>query len=88
VSADLLLQDNPPPASISLPRPKGALTAQGETLYLPGLACPLLRDIDVAVQPGETHGIIGPAPANPEIDPERRRVQARTSRSGRSFCTI
>ena len=59
----LLGANPPPPASITLPRPKGALAAQGATLYLPGLARPILRDINFAIQPGETLGIIGPSGA-------------------------
>jgi PrtD family type I secretion system ABC transporter len=61
---ETLLQANPPPpATITLPRPKGALAAQAATLYLPGLARPVLRDINFAIQPGETLGIIGPSGA-------------------------
>jgi ATP-binding cassette subfamily C protein len=61
---EALLGANPPaPAPITLPRPKGALAAQGATLYLPGLARPILRDINFAIQPGETLGIIGPSGA-------------------------
>jgi ATP-binding cassette, subfamily C, bacterial len=61
---DELLQANPaPPATITLPRPKGALAAQAATLYLPGLARPILRDINFAIAPGETLGIIGPSGA-------------------------
>lgn len=59
-----LLRANPAPrATITLPRPKGALTAQGATLYLPGLARPIVRDINFAIAPGETLGIIGPSGA-------------------------
>jgi PrtD family type I secretion system ABC transporter len=61
---EALLDANPPlPATIILPRPKGALAAHGATLYLPGLARPVLRDINFAIGPGETLGIIGPSGA-------------------------
>ena len=59
----LLNANPPPPATITLPRPKGALAAQGATLFLPGLARPILRDVNFAIQPGETLGIIGPSGA-------------------------
>ncbi len=49
--------------AITLPRPKGGLAAQGATLYLPGLARPVLRDVNFAIEPGETLGIIGPSGA-------------------------
>ena len=60
---ELLQANPPPPATIALPRPKGALTAQAVTLFLPGLARPILRDINFAITPGETLGIIGPSGA-------------------------
>jgi ATP-binding cassette, subfamily C, bacterial len=61
---EALLQANPaPPATIALPRPRGALTAQAATLYLPGLARPILREINFAIAPGESLGIIGPSGA-------------------------
>src|SRR5262249_11822656 len=60
---ELLLSNPAPPATITLPRPKGALAAQAATLHLPGLARPILRDINFAIAPGETLGIIGPSGA-------------------------
>jgi ATP-binding cassette subfamily C protein/ATP-binding cassette subfamily C protein EexD len=58
------LQANPPPpATITLPRPKGALAAQGASLHLPGLMRPVLYNISFAISPGETLGIIGPSGA-------------------------
>src|SRR5258708_5089911 len=43
---DALLQANPPPpATITLPRPKGALAAQGASLHLPGLMRPALYTV-------------------------------------------
>src|SRR5216683_3195485 len=59
---EALLQANPlPPATIKLPRPKGALAVQGASFYLPGLTRPLLNQINCAIEPGETLGIIGPS---------------------------
>jgi len=59
-----LLQANPPPpATIKLPRPKGGLAVQGASFYLPGLTRPLLNQINCAIEPGETLGIIGPSGA-------------------------
>jgi PrtD family type I secretion system ABC transporter len=60
---ELLNANLPPPATVTLPQPKGALVAQGATLFLPGLARPILRDVKFAIQPGETLGIIGPSGA-------------------------
>jgi ATP-binding cassette subfamily C protein len=61
---EALLQGNPPrPATIKLPRPKGELAVQGASFYLPGLTRPLLFQINCAIRPGETLGIIGPSGA-------------------------
>jgi ATP-binding cassette subfamily C protein len=61
---EALLQANPPPtATITLPRPKGELAVQGASFYLPGLTRPVLFQINVAIEPGETLGIIGPSGA-------------------------
>jgi ATP-binding cassette, subfamily C, type I secretion system permease/ATPase len=61
---EALLHANPsPPATIKLPRPKGELAVQGASFYLPGLTRPLLYQINCAIEPGETLGIIGPSGA-------------------------
>ena len=61
---EALLQANPPlPPTIKLPRPKGELAVQGASFYLPGLTRPLLYQINCAIAPGETLGIIGPSGA-------------------------
>jgi len=61
---EVLLQANPPPPpTTKLPRPKGALAVQGASFYLPGLTRPLLYQINCAIEPGETLGIIGPSGA-------------------------
>ena len=59
---DRLLASFPPlPANLKLPRPNGKLSAQGASVFLPGLSRPVLRDISFELQPGETLGIIGPS---------------------------
>ncbi len=61
---DCLLAAHPPlPATLSLPRPKGKLVAQGAGLVIGGLARPVLRDITFEIEPGETLGVIGPSGA-------------------------
>jgi ATP-binding cassette subfamily C protein len=59
----LLAAYPPPPASLTLPRPAGKLTAQGASFFLPGLSRPVLRDITFDLEPGETLGVIGPSGA-------------------------
>ena len=61
---ETLLQANPPPpATITLPRPMGELAVQSASFYLPGLTRPVLHQINFAIEPGETLGIIGPSGA-------------------------
>src|SRR5262249_46153944 len=61
---DALLQMNPPPpATITLPRPKGILSVETASFYLAGLPKPLLYQVNFAVDRGETLGIIGPSGA-------------------------
>ena len=55
----LLAAFPPLPASLSLPRPEGKLSAQGATVFLPGMPRPLLRDIAFELEPGDALGIIG-----------------------------
>jgi PrtD family type I secretion system ABC transporter len=59
-----LLSAHPAPrATITLPRPKGALVVHGATFHLPGLARPVLQNIGFAIKPGEMLGVVGPSGA-------------------------
>jgi ATP-binding cassette subfamily C exporter for protease/lipase len=49
------------PARQRLPRPQGRLAVDGLTFVPPGAEVPLLRNISLALQPGEVLGIIGPS---------------------------
>jgi ATP-binding cassette, subfamily C, bacterial len=51
------------PARLRLPRPKGKLSVQGATVFLPQLSRPVLRDLAFDLEAGETLGIIGPSGA-------------------------
>jgi ABC-type protease/lipase transport system fused ATPase/permease subunit len=46
-----------------LPRLKGELTVQGASLNVPGLQRPVLYNINCAIEPGATLGVIGPSGA-------------------------
>jgi len=50
-----------PPERMSLPRPMGQLTVEAAHAAPPGTQTPVLRNINFALQPGETLGVIGPS---------------------------
>jgi PrtD family type I secretion system ABC transporter len=59
----LLSRAEPPVAATSLPRPKGRLVAEAVNFAPPGASKLLLMNINFAVEPGETLGVIGPSGA-------------------------
>ncbi len=52
-----------PPAATALPRPTGRLQAEGVNYAPPGATKLLLGNINFALEPGETLGVIGPSGA-------------------------
>jgi PrtD family type I secretion system ABC transporter len=59
----LLTRAEPAPAAMSLPRPKGRLTVEALNYAPAGAPKLLLSNINFAVEPGETIGVIGPSGA-------------------------
>lgn len=56
-----LMEDAAPHGSgMSLPRPKGQLSAESVLFGYPGMEKPAIRNVSFAVQPGELLGLIGP----------------------------
>jgi ATP-binding cassette subfamily C protein EexD len=49
--------------TMSLPKPKGFLTAEGITVIPPGSRVPVLSGVSFAAKPGEVWGILGPSAA-------------------------
>ncbi len=59
-----LLSQTPPPAKVmSLPRPKGALSARNLVIASPGDDKAILRGVAFSLSPGEAMGVIGPSGA-------------------------
>jgi ATP-binding cassette subfamily C exporter for protease/lipase len=55
-----LLETNPArPAGMELPKPKGALTVEGVTAAPPGVNTPIVRNLNIAIAPGDVLGVIG-----------------------------
>ncbi len=59
----LLSRAEPPPAATALPRPAGRLNAEGVNFAPMGGTKLLLGNINFAIEPGETLGVIGPSGA-------------------------
>lgn len=59
----LLSRAEPPPAATTLPRPAGRLHCEGVNFAPMGAAKLILGNINFALEPGETLGIIGPSGA-------------------------
>lgn len=51
------------PERLTLPEPEGHLSVEGATVVLPGRPDPLLLDINLALKPGQSLGLIGPSGA-------------------------
>ncbi len=58
---DLLAGVPPPPARMSLPRPKGRLTVEGAVAMSPGSQVAILRGVTLVAEPGDIVGVIGPS---------------------------
>ena len=58
---DLLAGVPPPPARMSLPRPKGRLTVEGAVAMSPGSQVAILRGVTLVAEPGDIIGVIGPS---------------------------
>lgn len=57
-----LLEANPArPKGMPLPSPKGAITLEGVTAGPPGSTIPVIRNLSLAIQPGDVVGVIGPS---------------------------
>lgn len=57
-----LLEENPPrEAGMSLPRPKGLLSVEGVTGIPPGSKSPVVHGVSFSIAPGDALGIIGPS---------------------------
>src|SRR5690606_26133951 len=57
-----LLSDNPArEAGMALPAPQGYLSVEGVTASPPGVRNPVLKNVSLAITPGEVLGIIGPS---------------------------
>lgn len=57
-----LLADNPArEAGMALPAPQGYLSVEGVTASPPGVRNPVLKNVSLAITPGEVLGIIGPS---------------------------
>lgn len=57
-----LLEENPPrEAGMSLPRPKGLLSVEGVTGIPPGSKNPVVHGVTFSIAPGDALGIIGPS---------------------------
>ncbi|THD58908.1 type I secretion system permease/ATPase [Phenylobacterium sp.] len=59
----LLSKAEPQTSATSLPRPKGRLSAEAVNFAPPGATKLLLGNINFAIEPGETLGVIGPSGA-------------------------
>jgi PrtD family type I secretion system ABC transporter len=60
---DLFAGLPPADATLTLPAPKGRLSVENLTCYVPGLNRPLLRQITFSLAPGEILGVVGPSGA-------------------------
>jgi ATP-binding cassette subfamily C protein EexD len=60
---ELLSKIPPTPERMSLPAPKGAITAQRALITPPGAQAPVVKGVSFEIQPGEIVGIIGPSAA-------------------------
>jgi ATP-binding cassette subfamily C exporter for protease/lipase len=60
---ETLQKAEPPSLVTTLPRPKGRLTVEGVNFAPPGAAKLLLVNLNFAIEPGETLGIVGPSGA-------------------------
>nr|MBF0682412.1 type I secretion system permease/ATPase [Pseudomonas sp.] len=57
-----LLEENPArKAGMELPSPRGALSVEAVTAAPPGVRLPILRNVTVALEPGDVMGLIGPS---------------------------
>lgn len=57
-----LLEENPArKAGMELPSPRGALSVEAVTAAPPGVRLPILRNVTLAIEPGDVMGIIGPS---------------------------
>ncbi|HEY1042802.1 MAG TPA: type I secretion system permease/ATPase [Telluria sp.] len=57
-----LLESNPVrPKGMQLPAPKGAITLEGVTAGPPGSTIPVVRNLSLAISPGDVVGVIGPS---------------------------
>ncbi|HEU4852812.1 MAG TPA: type I secretion system permease/ATPase [Telluria sp.] len=57
-----LLEANPNrPKGMELPPPKGAITLEGVTAGPPGSTIPVVRNLSLAIAPGDVVGVIGPS---------------------------
>ncbi len=58
----LLLANHPPRASgMALPAPLGGLTVEGVTAAPPGAPVPVIKGLNLAIEPGDVLGVIGPS---------------------------
>lgn len=59
--SEFCLLPRPRPSDISLPTPRGEVTAIGVTYVPPGLASPILRNVNCGIRAGEMLAIVGPS---------------------------
>jgi PrtD family type I secretion system ABC transporter len=56
-------EDTPRTSGITLPRPKGAVSLENVSLYLPNIEKPIINQVSFKIEPGQLVAVIGPSGA-------------------------